>query len=73
VCVEVGRGEYVFVGVFVCGSVCVGVCLFVCVCVRVCMCVCVYVCMLRKSFSRVEGAHEYTRMGWLRLVGFLKS
>ena len=48
----------------------------VCVCVCVCVCVYsyyVYICIKRETERNYEGQELCTLMGWLRLVGFLKS
>ena len=71
VCVCVCVCACVCVFVYVCMCVCVRVCVRVCVCICVYAYLCVCVCMCaRVSESQLYIEHS---MGWLRLVGSLKS
>ena len=79
VCARVCVGTCVCACVFLCVCMCVCVCVCVCACACVCVCecgcMCVRVCVrtTQKHFAdKIQNSRERV-MGWLRLVGSLKS
>ena len=69
-------------GVCVCACicVCVRVCVTMCVCACVGVCICARVCVCINTSDKCVYTHAYTKricdlsyVGWLRLVGSLKS